>query len=68
MIDWLSEEKVKLLTALCSLLFMLAGYLGFGKVQLSKENRAKTEQVTNIANSYHYHYGGCDEKVSPESR
>jgi hypothetical protein len=56
----LTEAKVKLLTALCGLLAMLASWLGIGKFQLSKESQAKTEQITTIANEYHYHYKECD--------
>lgn len=55
--DWLTEDKVKLLIALCSLLMMLSGWLGFGKVKLVQENQATREQVTTIVN--YYYEQGC---------
>ena len=53
----LTEDKVKLLIALCSLLIMLSGWLGFGKVRLGQENEATREQVTTIVN--YYYEQGC---------
>ena len=53
----LTEDKVKLLIAICSLLMMLSGWLGIGKVKLVQENEATREQVTTIVN--YYYEQGC---------
>ena len=53
----LTEDKVKLLIAICSLLIMLSGWLGIGKVNLAQENEATREQVTTIVN--YYYEQGC---------
>ena len=55
--DWLTEDKVKLLIAICSLLMVLSGWLGIGKVKLVQENEATREQVTTIVN--YYYEQGC---------
>lgn len=51
------EDKVRLLIAICTLLSILAGWLGLGKVRLGQENEATREQVTTIVN--YYYDQGC---------
>ena len=56
----LTEDKVKLLIAICSLLIMISGwYQAWIK---DKEVTATQQQVTTVANVYstHYHYGECE--------
>lgn len=53
--DWLTA--VKILTGVCTLLVMLAGYLGYDGFQLKQEKQATREQVTTIVN--YYYEQGC---------
>ena len=53
--DWLTA--VRILSGVCALLIMLAGWLGYDGFQSKQENQATKEQVTTIVN--YYYDQGC---------
>jgi len=53
--DWLTAVRV--LSGVCALLIMLAGWLGYDGFSQRNETQATREQVTNIVN--HYYEEGC---------
>ena len=56
--NWLLA--VKILSGICALLIMVASWFGYDGYRKDKEIEATQQQITNVANSYHYHDGECD--------
>lgn len=46
-------DKIKALTAVCSLLTALSGWLGFDSWQANQYAEASRQQVTNVVNHYY---------------